>query len=69
MSGLLDWFGDKRRPVIPEALWTRTLADLPFLGTLAVDEQNALKTLVESFLDEKEFSAAVGLELSDEIYV
>ena len=67
--GLLDWFGDKPKPTVPEELWARTLAALPFLAALAVDEKKALKTLVEGFLAEKEFSVAGGLELSDEICV
>ena len=67
--GLLDWFGDKRKPAVPEELWARTLVALPFLAALAVDEKKALKTLVEGFLAEKEFSVAGGLELSDEICV
>ena len=67
--GLLDWFGDKRKAAVPEELWARTLAALPFLAALAVDEKKALKTLVEGFLAEKEFSVAGGLELSDEICV
>ena len=48
--GLLDWFGDKRKPAVPDALWARTVAALPFLSALAVDEQKELKTLVEGFL-------------------
>ena len=67
--GLLDWFGDKRKPSVPDALWAQTVAALPFLSALAVDEKKALKLLVEGFLAEKEFSAVGGLELSDEICV
>ena len=67
--GLLDWFGDKRKPAVPDALWAQTVAALPFLAALAVDEQKELKLLVEGFLAEKEFSAVGGLELSDEICV
>ena len=67
--GLLDWFGDKRKPSVPDALWAQTVAALPFLSALAVDEKKALKTLVEGFLAEKEFSAVGGLQLSDEICV
>ena len=66
--GLLDWW--RRRPApIPEALWQRTLASLPFFATLTVDQQKRLKTLSERFLAEKEFTAAGGLELNDEICV
>ena len=66
--GLFDWFGDKRTK-ISDALWMQTLSSLPFLDLLAVDEKKRLKTLVEEFLAEKEFSAVGGLELSDEICV
>lgn len=66
--GLFDWW--RRRPApIPEALWQRTLASLPFFATLTVDQQKRLKTLSERFLAEKEFTAAGGLELNDEICV
>ena len=67
--GLLDWFRSKRPPEIDPALWAKTLTGLPFLASLAVDEQKRLKTLAEGFLAEKEFSAAGGLPLSDEICV
>ncbi|MBS1159265.1 MAG: hypothetical protein H6R15_1684 [Proteobacteria bacterium] len=67
MMALFDWFGRTRR--VPEALWQKTLAALPFLGALPADEQKALKSLVEKFLAEKEFSTGGGLELSDEICV
>ncbi|KXB29167.1 hypothetical protein AT959_18440 [Dechloromonas denitrificans] len=67
--GLFDWFKSKRQPQIDPALWAKTLAGLPFLASLAVDEQKRLKTLAEGFLAEKEFSTAGGLPLSDEICV
>ena len=67
--GWRDWFGGKRKATVPEALWAQTVAALPFLANLAVDEQKRLKTLVEDFLAEKEFSPAGGLELNDEICV
>jgi len=66
--GLFDWFGGKRTK-ISDALWMQTLSSLPFLDLLAVDEKKRLKTLVEDFLAEKEFSAVGGLELSDKICV
>jgi len=67
--GLFDWFRPRRPTAIDPALWQRTLAGLPFLQHLAVDEQNRLKILAEAFLAEKEFSTAGGLELTDEICV
>lgn len=69
MRHLFEWFGNQRQATIPDTLWAQTLATLPFLAALAVDEQKHLKTLVEHFLAEKEFSAVGGLELSDEICV
>ena len=67
--GLFDWFGGQRKTAVADSLWAQTLSALPFLDTLAVDEKKRLKTLVEQFLADKEFSTAGGLELSDEICV
>ena len=67
--GLFDWLGGRRKSTVADGLWVQTLASLPFLDLLAVDEKKRLKTLVEQFLADKEFSTAGGLELSDEICV
>jgi len=67
--GLLDWLRRPRPRPISDDLWRSTVAGLPFLAALAVDEQKKLKTLAEGFLAEKEFSAAGGLELSDAMCV
>lgn len=67
--GLLDWFSSKNKVAISEERWSKTVAGLPFLQNLTVDEQKDLKILVENFLAEKEFSTAGGLELSDEICI
>ena len=67
--GLFDWLKPQAAAPIPEALWADTIATLPFLAALAVDEQKRLKTLAEQFLDEKEFSTGGGLALSDQICV
>lgn len=56
-------------PRVPEALWARTLAGLPFLAVLDGAERARLRTLVERFLAEKEFSAVGGLTLTDAICV
>ena len=69
MRKLLQWFTDRHQVAVPAALWAQTLAARPSLAALTVDEQNRLKSLVEGFLAEKEFSAGGGLELSDEICV
>lgn len=67
--GLFDWLRGRKPAPIPDDLWARTLAARPFLASLAVDEKNRLKSLAEQFLDEKEFSTAGGLTLTDEICV
>lgn len=63
---LLHWL---RRPApeIPEALWQDVTAALPFLEALDADELARLRRLAADFLASKQFSAAGGLELSDEI--
>lgn len=67
--GLFDWFRRPRSTTIADELWAKTLAALPFIANLAVDEQKDLKLLVEQFLAEKEFSTGGGLQLTDEICV
>ena len=69
MMGLFDWFSRSRQTTIPDALWAKTLAGLPFIERLAVDEKKSLKLLAEQFLAEKEFSTGGGLQLTDEICV
>ena len=65
--GLFDWFSNKQKITVSDERWAKTLAGLPFLQNLTVDEQKALKILVEDFLAEKEFSSAGRLEITDEI--
>lgn len=67
--GLFDWLRGRRRPEINAELWAQTVAGLPFLAALTVDEQKRLKLLAEEFLAEKEFSTGGGLELSDAMCV
>lgn len=67
--GLFDWLRGRRRPEIAAGLWAQTVASLPFLAVLTVDEQKRLKLLAEEFLAEKEFSTGGGLELSDAMCV
>ena len=67
--GLFDWLSSSRSTAISDALWAKTLATLPFIEHLAVDEKKSLKLLVEQFLAEKEFSTGGGLQLTDEICV
>ncbi len=67
MISLFDRFRARKPTPIPDSLWAAIVDSLPFLDTLAVDEKKALKSLAEDFLAEKEFTAAGGLELNDEI--
>ena len=67
--GLFDWFNSPKKIEIAPEIWAKNTATLPFLQSLTVDEQKRLKILVEEFLASKEFTAAGGLELSDEICI
>jgi len=69
MTSWIDRLRGKRPARIPEALWCKTIAAYPFLKALTVNEKNELKTKVEAFLAEKEFSTAGSLELTDDICV
>lgn len=69
MMGLFDWFNRPQSTTISDELWAKTLATLPFIDNLAVNEKNDLKLLTEQFLAEKEFSTGGELELTDEICV
>ncbi|MDR2678871.1 MAG: zinc-dependent peptidase [Zoogloeaceae bacterium] len=53
---------------IPDALWTRILAD-PLFAHLAAPQREKLKTLSEAFLREKKFHGAHGLALTDTMLV
>lgn len=66
---LLDWLRGRRRSPVPEEVWQRTVAGLPFLACLSADEKADLRDLVERFLAEKEFTAAGGLALTDAMCV
>lgn len=54
---------------IPEAMWLSCITGLPFLQRLTVDELAQLKKLCETFLDEKAFTAASDVQLTDDIAV
>ena len=67
---LINWLSGKReKKPLPEALWQETVASLPFLDRLTDDERSRLRHLTETFLAEKEFTAAGGLELTDAMCV
>lgn len=57
------------RRAIPEALWALTLARYPFLGRLPEADRERLRELATLFLAAKEFGAAPGIEVSDEMAV
>lgn len=63
---LFRWLSGKSLPVpIDESVWQQTIDAFPFLACLSPEEQHRLKSLVQDFLAEKEFSAAGGLELTE----
>ena len=67
---LLGWLRSRQEPApLPDELWSSVLSALPFLAALTALEQLRLRGLVEAFLADKEFTAAGGLELSDEMCV
>lgn len=69
MKGWLDRLRGKKPALVPDDLWRKTIAAHPFLDALTVAEKITLKTIVEAFLAEKEFSTAGDLDLTDEICV
>ena len=67
---LIDWLFGKRDPrALPDALWQQAVAALPFLDGLTAEELARLRALSETFLAEKEFTTAGGLELTDAMCV
>ena len=58
-----------QRRAISDELWLETLASLPFLARWSVADLEALRRLTSLFLDEKEFSGAGGLEVTDAMAV
>jgi len=57
------------RRAIPDALWRRTLRRFPFLDLHDAVDAAELRRLTSLFLDQKEFSAAGALRLTDDIAV
>ncbi|MDE1950202.1 MAG: zinc-dependent peptidase [Burkholderiales bacterium] len=57
-----------RKP-IPEALWKRNLVRYPFLRRRDPTDEAELRRLTSLFLDRKEFNAAPGVRLSDDVVV
>lgn len=54
-----------QRRAISDALWLEALAPLPFLARRSSDDLAELRRLASLFLDEKEFSGAGGLVVTD----
>ena len=70
ISRLINWLGGRpQRVSLPEDLWLETLENLPFLNGLDAEEKLRLRELTETFLAEKEFTAAGQLELTDAMCV
>ena len=59
----------KPQPCIPEPLWQQTLAHSPVFRHLPVPKRERLKALSQDFLQEKQFTGAAGLELTDPMLV
>ncbi len=53
------------RVVIPDDLWAATLREYSFTRGLTTEQQARLRERVALFIDEKSFSGAHGLELTD----
>ena len=67
MFNLLHRLVSNRPPSIPAVLWERAESRLPFLAFLNPEQRDRLRTQARLFLAEKEFHAANGMELTDEI--
>jgi len=57
-----------RKP-IPDDLWKRTLVRYPFLRRRTAEDTAALRRMTSLFLDRKEFNAAPGVRLTDDVAV
>lgn len=75
MKALLDHLRRRKesrslaRRAIPDALWTLTLARLPFIQRMPMVDLVELRRLASLFLDSKEFTGAGGLVVTDEMAV
>jgi Mlc titration factor MtfA (ptsG expression regulator) len=66
---IIHWLSGKPEVSLPDTLWHETLAGLPFLARLSIDDRSRLRLLTENFLAEKEFTPAGDLELTDAMCV
>lgn len=68
MIGRLQaWWKSPRPAPVPDHLWQAAIDRLPFLGGLDNNELARLRSLCQDFLLQKEFVAAEGFQLTDEI--
>lgn len=58
-----------QRRAISDALWGQTLASLPFVARRSTEDLTELRRLTSLFLDQKEFSGAGGLTVTDAMAV
>ncbi|QNP49242.1 M90 family metallopeptidase [Diaphorobacter aerolatus] len=56
-------------PQIPAELWLQTTAQYPFLAALSMAEQSKLRAISALFLQQKEFTGAHGMEVTDAMAV
>lgn len=64
---LKSWLKGASPAPIPDRLWTTVVTRLPFLNGLNEDEWRRLRQLSSDFLASKQFEAARGFQLNDEI--
>jgi len=75
LSSVFRWFSGRARSrrlaryAISDALWSRTLAGLPFLLDWPEADLARLRETATLFIAEKEFTTAHGLPLTDEMVV
>ena len=71
LNGLFTLLGLRRArsTVLPEALWLPTLLRYPFLARRSVAELQQLRGMIVQFLQNKEFTGAHGLKVTDEMAV
>lgn len=56
-------------PEISAELWLQTMRQYPFLSALSIEEQSKLRALSALFLQQKEFTGAHGMQVSDAMAV
>lgn len=68
---LRKWRRERRIAAVrvPDELWSRVEAQLPFLDYLPPQDRPRLRELARAFIAEKEFHGAAGFELTDDVIV